>query len=1234
MYDNGNNDEVAGLSVDIAGNVYVTGRSRNGGNYDFATLKYSPSGSQIWLARYNSGGSDYPAALVADAAGNVYIAGRSFSGSPNITDLRVVKYDTDGVQQWARKYDGGIQDFAAAMAVDSADNVYVTGGRGQVNNYDYGTLKLNADGSVAWSAAYDNGGADDEPADIAVDGAGRVYVTGTTGSVLAGDRDFATVVYNAAGVEKKVLFYDAGQDDVATSIALGQDSEGLPTAHVVGAVTSSLYKNYVTIKYGTSWPDLTVSALSGPGTGLNNGDIVVNNTVLNVNDPGAGKNESAAASDVAFYLAPNVSGSPDLNNLISLGTRSVPTLTTGTSDAASSTVTIPGPATVSGSYFIVATADSGSVVTEKDETNNTTVSASTITISDGPDLVPDPSSISGPAADTAGNDITINFSVDNSHAVAAGSFDSSFVLSTDTVIGNGDDIAMPLVSGGTIASVAGNGSSPGSATVTIPTTVSGGDYYFGVIVDSGDAITEAREDNNSAASTGANIITVTELPDLTVSAVSGELGVTAGQTMVISNTVHATGDVGAFDIALYLSTDTTIDGSDISLGTRSVTSMTAGSFNTDDTVVTIPGGTAQGTYYVGAIVDSGDSVIEHDETNNTLSSSTTTNNSDGSISGGIVTVGDSSGGDDVDLVVTNVNGPGTAVRGDPITVGTTVENALSTTSGGFDVGLYLSPDPDITMGDIFLGSRTIASLAGGGSDTGDINGTIPIDLINDNVEGLWHMNAITSLTMPPNTVDNGNGTWTTTLQPDGTDGIDTYVQSFAAGATDTSNTNFGSSTQMRFNYYASYNSELLLKFDLSSLPIASLNSATLSVRTKSTDAGVSMTYRVGKITSNWNESTATWNNRPSRTGNYASANVPINAWANWSVTTLVNEWLAGTTNYGFDIYRASSTGAASGSQWYRMGYSSDYTATPSYRPKLVLTYVPYSGITDVSANSNDGVVMGGVSLNGSGQFNSAISFDGTSGVVSVAENGIALASPLTLEAWINPTDNTTTHVIIGKEDSYLMAVSGGTLQYSIMTNGSWAWVDTGLSVPTGSWSHVAITYNGTTVTGYVNGVGSAAADPDGGAVAQNSNPVCLGNRGTSCDGTNYFNGLIDEVALYNVALSSTEISDRYTSATEGAAWNHAYYLGAIADTGGAVIELNENNNAAVQVDGFGQPGSVAVRQFGTGVSTTQPRSSSGGGGAIGWMELLFWLFAIFWLNNAAGMRRTIPPVQATKDRKT
>jgi hypothetical protein len=65
--------------------VFVTGASYDSGTYyDYATLKYNSAGVQQWVARYNGPANfwDYARALAIDAAGNIYVTGYS-SSIPN-----------------------------------------------------------------------------------------------------------------------------------------------------------------------------------------------------------------------------------------------------------------------------------------------------------------------------------------------------------------------------------------------------------------------------------------------------------------------------------------------------------------------------------------------------------------------------------------------------------------------------------------------------------------------------------------------------------------------------------------------------------------------------------------------------------------------------------------------------------------------------------------------------------------------------------------------------------------------------------------------------------------------------------------------------------------------------------------------------------------------------------------------------------------------------------------------
>jgi len=101
-----------------------------------------------WVARYDGPGNttDVANALVLDGAGNVYVTGGS-EGSGTQDDYATVKYDSNGNQQWAARYNGppgNANDGANALAVDGSGNVYVTGySYGSGTGYDYATIKYS-----------------------------------------------------------------------------------------------------------------------------------------------------------------------------------------------------------------------------------------------------------------------------------------------------------------------------------------------------------------------------------------------------------------------------------------------------------------------------------------------------------------------------------------------------------------------------------------------------------------------------------------------------------------------------------------------------------------------------------------------------------------------------------------------------------------------------------------------------------------------------------------------------------------------------------------------------------------------------------------------------------------------------------------------------------------------------------------------------------------------------------
>jgi hypothetical protein len=151
-------------------------------------------------------GGDQPSGIVVDSTGSVYIAGYTDSPDFSLTTFGtpaassnhvfVTKLDSTGSSLVYADYLGGnSDDYGIALALDSSNNVYVTGSTTStnfptVNPYQSAALgpytgfvsKISADGSALVYSSYLGGSGFDEPAGIAVDTLGEAYVAGTTTS--------------------------------------------------------------------------------------------------------------------------------------------------------------------------------------------------------------------------------------------------------------------------------------------------------------------------------------------------------------------------------------------------------------------------------------------------------------------------------------------------------------------------------------------------------------------------------------------------------------------------------------------------------------------------------------------------------------------------------------------------------------------------------------------------------------------------------------------------------------------------------------------------------------------------------------------------------------------------------------------------------------------------------------------------------------------------------------------
>jgi uncharacterized delta-60 repeat protein len=273
----GNNEDVAyAIAIDSNDNIYVTGYSQGSATaWDYATIKYRPDSNEpVWVARYNGPGNneDVAYALAMDSNDNIYVTGKSYGSDPDAyRDYATIKYGPDSNEPvWVARYNGpgSGRDVAYVIAIDSNDNIYVTGhSQGSATAWDYATIKYGPDSNEPiWVARYDGTANEDVAYAIAIDSKDNIYVAGY--SYGSGTwRDYATIKYGPDSNEPIwVARYDGtatANEDEARAIAIDANDDIYVTGYSYGSGT---WWDYATIKYGPdSNEPVWVARYSGPG---------------------------------------------------------------------------------------------------------------------------------------------------------------------------------------------------------------------------------------------------------------------------------------------------------------------------------------------------------------------------------------------------------------------------------------------------------------------------------------------------------------------------------------------------------------------------------------------------------------------------------------------------------------------------------------------------------------------------------------------------------------------------------------------------------------------------------------------------------------------------------------------------------------------------------------------------------------------------------------------------------
>ncbi len=240
------------------------------------------------------------------------------------------------------------------------------------------------------------------------------------------------------------------------------------------------------------------------------------------------------------------------------------------------------------------------------------------------------------------------------------------------------------------------------------------------------------------------------------------------------------------------------------------------------------------------------------------------------------------------------------------------------------------------------------------------------------------------------------------------------------------------------------------------------------------------------------------------------------------------------------IYNYARTGAqiawdynkGGPSGWWRMDECTGATAYDASGNGNNATITASTGSNTATGSCNSTNTNEMWNDGSTGKFGASLGFDGTNDVANTASvamfagNGLSISN-VSFGAWVKPSSFAATNAVLQKSNEIRLNITtSGFPTCEIYSGGLYRGPATStVAIGSTQWSHVMCTFDGSTITVYVNGTSTGTSSFAGAMTGSSANAFYIGED--SSTGTTFFTGLIDDVRLYNYTLTSAQIKALY-----------------------------------------------------------------------------------------------------------